>query len=278
MEIDFYVQSQAFMYSLLLGAALGILYGAFKFIRTAFLSTKPAVIISDIAFMIVASLALFFYSLAMLYGYVRIYVVFGALCGFAAYRFSLGKLISRIYCPIINALNVANKKIRTKFKKITEKLLKIGNNILYNIGKKIDTFRNKQKGLSVRKRLRRVMKTKKRKPQINPESNAETATIKEIEPKKKKRGRYILLYLAIIGFAFYAVITIVNQNIQIADKKAELDEINKQINVVEIQIKYLDKVKSYSGEQLKEYIEKIAKNEMGYVSEGERIFYNVSGE
>ena len=122
------------------------------------------------------------------------------------------------------------------------------------------------------------MKTKKRKPQINPECNAETATIKEIEPKKKKRCRYILLYLAIIGFAFYAVITIVNQNIQIADKKAELDEINKQINVVEIQIKYLDKVKSYSGEQLKEYIEKIAKNEMGYVSEGERIFYNVSGE
>lgn len=163
MEIDFYVQSQAFMYSLLLGAALGILYGVFKFIRTAFLSTKTAVIISDIAFMIVASLALFFYSLAMLYGYVRIYVVFGALCGFTAYRFSLGKLISRIYCPIINALNVANKKIRTKFKKITEKLLKIGNNILYNIGKKIDTFRNKQKGLSVRKKVKASNENEKEK-------------------------------------------------------------------------------------------------------------------
>lgn len=163
MEIDFYVQSRAFLYSLLLGAALGILYGAFKFIRTAFLSTKPAVIISDIAFMIVASLALFFYSLAMLYGYVRIYVVFGALCGFAAYRFSLGKLISRIYCPIINALNVANKKIRTKFKKITEKLLKIGNNILYNIGKKIYTFRNKQKGLSVRKKVKASNENEKEK-------------------------------------------------------------------------------------------------------------------
>jgi spore cortex biosynthesis protein YabQ len=163
MEIDFYVQSQAFLYSILLGVALGILYGSFKFIRTAFLSTKPAVIISDIAFMIVASLALFFYSLAMLYGYVRIYVVFGALCGFAAYRFSLGKLISRIYCPIINALNVVNKKIRTKFKKITEKLLKIGNNILYNIDKKIDTFRNKQKGLSVRKKVKASNENEKEK-------------------------------------------------------------------------------------------------------------------
>lgn len=154
MEIDFYVQSQAFLYSLLLGAALGILYGAFKFIRTAFLSTKPAVIISDIAFMIVASLALFFYSLAMLYGYVRIYVVFGALCGFAAYRFSLGKLISRIYCPIINAINVIIQKIKTKFKKITKKLLKSSNNILYNMSKKIDTFRNKRIGLSVRKKVK----------------------------------------------------------------------------------------------------------------------------
>lgn len=123
-----------------------------------------------------------------------------------------------------------------------------------------------------------MIKEKKKKPQINPESEAETATIKEIEPKKKKRGRYFLLYLTIIGFAFYAVITIVNQNIQIADKKAELDEINKQINVVEIRTKYLDKVKGYTGDELKEYIEKIAKNELGYVSDGERIFYNVSGE
>ena len=92
------------------------------------------------------------------------------------------------------------------------------------------------------------------------------------------RYGFSLVYLAIIGFAFYAVITIVNQNIQIADKRAELDEINKQINVVEIQTRYLDKVKGYTGDQLKEYIEKIAKNEMGYVSESERIFYNVSGE
>jgi len=79
MEIDFYIQSQAFLYSLLFGVGLGILYGIFKFIRVAFLSTKTAVIIADIIFMLIASIALFLYSLAMLYGYVRIYIVFGAL-------------------------------------------------------------------------------------------------------------------------------------------------------------------------------------------------------
>lgn len=153
MEIDFYIQSQAFLYSLLFGVGLGMLYGVFKFIRVAFLSTKTAVIIADIIFMLIASIALFLYSLAMLYGYVRIYIVFGALCGFLAYRFSLGKLISRIYCPIINAINVIIQKLKQNLKNY-KKLLKSSNNILYNMSKKIDTFRNKRIGLSVRKKVK----------------------------------------------------------------------------------------------------------------------------
>ena len=102
---------------------------------------------------------------------------------------------------------------------------------------------------------------------------------KEVKPvKKKRKKRYILLYLAAIGFAFYAVITIINQNVQIAEKKAELSELQQQINVVEIQSQYLEKVRGYEGEQLSEYMEKIAKEYLGYVGEGERIFINVAGE
>lgn len=106
----------------------------------------------------------------------------------------------------------------------------------------------------------------------------ENITLKEITPKKLKKKKYILLYVAIIGFVFYAVITIINQNVQIADKKAELQELQQQINVVEIQTQHLQQVQSYKGEELSEYIEKIAKEELGYVSEGERIFINVAGE
>ena len=102
---------------------------------------------------------------------------------------------------------------------------------------------------------------------------------KEVKPvKKKRKKRYILLYLAAIGFAFYAVITIINQNVKIAEKKAELSELQQQINVVEIQSQYLEKVRGYEGEQLSEYMEKIAKEDLGYVGEGERIFINVAGE
>ena len=102
---------------------------------------------------------------------------------------------------------------------------------------------------------------------------------KEVKPvKKKRKKRYILLYLAAIGFAFYAVITIINQNVKIAEKKAELSELEQQINVVEIQSQYLEKVRGYEGKQRSEYMEKIAKEDLGYVGEGERIFINVAGD
>lgn len=108
--------------------------------------------------------------------------------------------------------------------------------------------------------------------------NPENTEIKEIKPEKKRKKRYLLLYLAIIGFAFYAVITIINQNVQIADKKSQLKDLQQQINVIEIQTQYLQKVQGYKGDELSEYMEKIAKEELGYVSEGERIFINVAGD
>lgn len=102
--------------------------------------------------------------------------------------------------------------------------------------------------------------------------------IKEVKPKRFRKKKYILLYLAIIGFVFYAVITIINQSVQIADRQTELENLEQQINVVEIETGYLQKVQNYNGQELKDYIEKRAKDELGYVNDGERIFINVAGD
>lgn len=126
---------------------------------------------------------------------------------------------------------------------------------------------------------------KLRKPKTKRESTKpeETAAVQEgpqelEKPRKKHTLRYVLLYLAAIGFVFYAVITIINQNVKIAEKRAELSELQQHINVVEIESNYLEKVRNYKGEELAEYMEKIAKEDLGYVSEGERIFINVAGD
>lgn len=109
----------------------------------------------------------------------------------------------------------------------------------------------------------------------NPESEND---IKEVKPKKFKKKKFILIYLAVIGFVFYAVVTIINQNVKIADKQSELEKLQQQIKVVEIQTGYLKNVQEYKGQELNDYIEKRAKDDLGYVSEGERIFINVAGD
>ncbi len=103
------------------------------------------------------------------------------------------------------------------------------------------------------------------------------ADLKEVAPKPKKkrrRLRYFVIAVAVVGFVIYSAITIINQNVLISQKRTQLKELNEQINVYEIQAEYLENVQNLSGEDQKEYIEKIAK-ENGYVSDGERIFINV---
>lgn len=124
----------------------------------------------------------------------------------------------------------------------------------------------------------RKPKTKKAEV-VSEKTGSESEGPKEMaKPKKKRKARYIFLYVAAIGFVFYAVITIINQSVRIAEKRAELSELQQQINVVEIESGYLEKVRNYKGDELSEYMEKIAKEELGYVSDGERIFINVAGD
>ncbi len=106
------------------------------------------------------------------------------------------------------------------------------------------------------------------------ESEESTNGPKEIKkPKKKRKLRYILLYLAAIGFVFYAVITIISQNVKIAEKKSELNELHQHIKVVEKDSEELEIVRGLKGTERSKYMEKKAK-ENGYVGDGERIFIN----
>lgn len=102
--------------------------------------------------------------------------------------------------------------------------------------------------------------------------------IREVKPKRKRSKKYILLYLAAFAFAIYAAFTIISQSIKISDRKAELRSLQEELEIVEIQNDYLDEIKDYSGDELNEYIENIAREDLDYVKNGERVFINISGD
>ena len=109
------------------------------------------------------------------------------------------------------------------------------------------------------------------------EMNAEN--IQEVTVKKKKRNKkYILLYVAAFAFLVYASFTIISQSVDISQKRAKLDELKHEIEIVEIENDYLEEVKNYKGDDLSDYIENIAREDLDYVKNGERVFINISGD
>lgn len=144
MELTFAQQSVAFGYSFILGLFLAVIYGALKFLRYAFSLGKATVVILDILFMLVWAMSVFFFSLAYLMGFIRVHVIAGSFTGFLLYRLTVGRLIFKIYSPLIRFLRKFLKKTSLKLKIFAKYLLKIVGHILYNIINKLQWFNNRK--------------------------------------------------------------------------------------------------------------------------------------
>lgn len=97
----------------------------------------------------------------------------------------------------------------------------------------------------------------------------------KIQKKKKKN---IILYIALIGFSIYAVVTLVNQQMQINQKTSELEEVENSIMVQEVKNKEISKVYNSNDKENAKYIEKFAREEFDYANKDERIFINIAGD
>ncbi len=132
MELSFEVQSAAFLYSLLPGVLIGVIYGLFKLLRTVFNFSNVMTFAADVAFMIISAVLIYLYILAFLSGYVRLYLLPGILAGFLAYRLTLGKLLCKVYRPFFVLLKRVFSAVSKKIKIFAKKVLKKLRGLLYN--------------------------------------------------------------------------------------------------------------------------------------------------
>lgn len=132
MELTFAVQSAAFLYSLLPGVLIGVIYGLFKLLRTVFNFSNVMTFAADVAFMIISAVLIYLYILAFLSGYVRLYLLPGILAGFLAYRLTLGKLLCKVYRPFFVLLKRVFSAVSKKIKIFAKKVLKKLRSLLYN--------------------------------------------------------------------------------------------------------------------------------------------------
>ncbi|MDE5992132.1 MAG: spore cortex biosynthesis protein YabQ [Oscillospiraceae bacterium] len=88
-------QTAFFLLSVVLGAALGVVYDIFRVFRILFppaAKSKPAAV-QDVLFWLIYGFCMFCYSTAVCGGSLRFFMLFGSLIGFALYIVTVGNLI-----------------------------------------------------------------------------------------------------------------------------------------------------------------------------------------
>lgn len=95
--------------------------------------------------------------------------------------------------------------------------------------------------------------------------------------KKKQKNNYSLvktvIFVALIAFFGYTLIT---QQFAISEKKAELKSVNSKIEQAQAEKSELDqRLKTVNTP---EYIEKVARNELGYAAPDEIVFMDAASK
>ena len=111
-EITNLGQSTAFLWSVLLGGALSVVYDLFRLDRLIFNRSVFAVAIEDVLFFVISAISIFCLQLITTNGQIRTFIFVGVIIGFLILRFTLSKLFDLLLKPLKRLV----KFIRERYK------------------------------------------------------------------------------------------------------------------------------------------------------------------
>lgn len=95
--------------------------------------------------------------------------------------------------------------------------------------------------------------------------------------KIKKQKGSLLLRLAIFAFAVYTIVALVNQQVQISEKREQLVSVKQQIQIQEVKNEDIKHALSTGANASSDYIERVAREGLNLAKPGERVFVNIAG-
>jgi spore cortex biosynthesis protein YabQ len=138
MGISLSAQTAYFLWSLVLGVALGMLYDVIRAARMVLRAGKIHVLISDIVFFTVCGVITSLFSLPFNKGDVRAFILFGEAVGLLTYRITMGSIMGKVYAFLARKIRSFVQKIRKILQIFFNYLLKSIAFVLYNVGVVID--------------------------------------------------------------------------------------------------------------------------------------------
>lgn len=97
---------------------------------------------------------------------------------------------------------------------------------------------------------------------------------KASQPKKKTRSSSFILTLAIIAVIGYFVISLISLQMEKAEKEQQLAQAQTTLEQKKDRNEELQSVLDEEDDSA--YIEKVARDVLGYVLPGERVYYDIS--
>ncbi len=127
-------QVSVLLWAIAAGVAMGLYYDLFRAIRIIFNCTRVSVILQDVFFWITSAVAVFFISITVNFGYLRIYFVMAILLSWLLYFVTLG----RVTMFIVNIIAKMLKQLIELCRKyITVPVSRCIDNFFMLIGQKI---------------------------------------------------------------------------------------------------------------------------------------------
>lgn len=190
MGISLSAQTAYFLWSLVLGVALGVLYDLIRAVRMVLRAGKIHVLISDILFFAVCGVITSLFSLPFNKGDVRVFILFGEAVGFLAYRITLGSVMGKVYAFFAKKIRSFVQKIRKILQIFFNYLLKSLAFVLYNVDVIIDKLyrfavkrKQKHRAEKVKRQNRRIHKDK------HHEQKRNQKTAYRVKAKTRQRRR-----------------------------------------------------------------------------------------
>ncbi len=104
-----------FLFSLILGLMLGIIYDVFRIVRMIINSKNIAVFIQDVLYFIISGIITFIFVLGVNSGDSRFYILAGEGIGWIIYHITLGDIIYKYSSKIVLSIKFKIRTLRKKF-------------------------------------------------------------------------------------------------------------------------------------------------------------------
>ena len=95
------------------------------------------------------------------------------------------------------------------------------------------------------------------------------------KPPKKRGRKSFLLRIGVFAFVIYASVLLIDMQINLANRRRQLVELEQRVEIQRIANKELERQLAQGMDQM--YIERIARERLGFIAPDETVYIDISG-